>query len=140
MIGSDDHEGLAIATGEVEGDLHGLVEVDRFPNLPARVGRVGLLVDRSAFDLQEEAVGGAGKQFDRLGRHLAERRSVARTFGIVFAGDRGKLKIAAQHRLGANPAHGHVAAGEEAEDRKSTRLNSSHVKTSYAVVCCKKKS
>src|SRR5690606_40196159 len=27
----------------------------------------------------------------------------------------------------------------EAEDRKSTRLNSSHVKTSYAVFCLKKK-
>src|SRR5699024_11546922 len=30
--------------------------------------------------------------------------------------------------------------GDEAEDRKSTRLNSSHVSTSYAVFCLKKKS
>src|SRR6266511_4659833 len=30
-------------------------------------------------------------------------------------------------------------AGERAEDRKSTRLNSSHVKISYAVFCLKKK-
>src|SRR5690606_41636987 len=29
--------------------------------------------------------------------------------------------------------------GEQAEDRKSTRLNSSHVKISYAVFCLKKK-
>src|SRR5690606_40636820 len=29
--------------------------------------------------------------------------------------------------------------GEEERDRKSTRLNSSHVKTSYAVCCLKKK-
>src|SRR5436309_8767659 len=32
---------------------------------------------------------------------------------------------------------GHVA--NECEDRKSTRLNSSHVKISYAVFCLKKK-
>src|SRR5690606_40780657 len=37
--------------------------------------------------------------------------------------------------------HGHVAAAPAAggEDRKSTRLNSSHVKISYAVFCLKKK-
>src|SRR5690606_41804373 len=31
------------------------------------------------------------------------------------------------------------AAGRDLEDRKSTRLNSSHVKISYAVFCLKKK-
>src|SRR5690606_40350091 len=33
----------------------------------------------------------------------------------------------------------HVARHRDAEDRKSTRLNSSHVKISYAVFCLKKK-
>src|SRR6266496_4273677 len=41
------------------------------------------------------------------------------------------------------PEHGgfacHVGAGEQREDRKSTRLNSSHVEISYAVFCLKKK-
>src|SRR3712207_8834173 len=32
-----------------------------------------------------------------------------------------------------------VAAGEAVEDRKSTRLNSSHANISYAVFCLKKK-
>src|SRR3712207_8404223 len=32
-----------------------------------------------------------------------------------------------------------VAAGDPAEDRKSTRLNSSHANISYAVFCLKKK-
>src|SRR5436309_5399124 len=32
-----------------------------------------------------------------------------------------------------------VPAGRNIRDRKSTRLNSSHVKTSYAVFCLKKK-
>src|SRR3712207_6854113 len=36
----------------------------------------------------------------------------------------------------ARPAHDHVLAGE---DRKSTRLNSSHANISYAVFCLKKK-
>src|SRR5690606_41525668 len=31
-----------------------------------------------------------------------------------------------------------VGAAHEGQDRKSTRLNSSHVKSSYAVVCLKK--
>src|SRR5690606_41637429 len=34
---------------------------------------------------------------------------------------------------------GHEADGSPKEDRKSTRLNSSHVKISYAVFCLKKK-
>src|SRR5436309_5276592 len=33
----------------------------------------------------------------------------------------------------------HVGRGERGLDRKSTRLNSSHVKISYAVFCLKKK-
>src|SRR5690606_41011650 len=49
--------------------------------------------------------------------------------GARHAGD-------AQHQL--RPAPGHGAQGRH-EDRKSTRLNSSHVKISYAVFCLKKK-
>src|SRR3712207_8674563 len=41
---------------------------------------------------------------------------------------------------GAGLLHGaDDAAGEGAEDRKSTRLNSSHANISYAVFCLKKK-
>src|SRR5690606_41903239 len=51
------------------------------------------------------------------------------------AGDlRGRLR-GRGHALGAVLAD-HVP---DAEDRKSTRLNSSHVKISYAVFCLKKK-
>src|SRR5256885_11152931 len=35
--------------------------------------------------------------------------------------------------------HGHPARGRVAGDRKSTRLNSSHLVISYAVFCLKKK-
>src|SRR3712207_6994854 len=42
----------------------------------------------------------------------------------------------ARRALGAvRPAHAHL----EVEDRKSTRLNSSHANISYAVFCLKKK-
>src|SRR3712207_7691762 len=42
--------------------------------------------------------------------------------------------------LGAATAQGAAALGEGvAEDRKSTRLNSSHANISYAVFCLKKK-
>src|SRR5690625_5711451 len=36
-------------------------------------------------------------------------------------------------------AQGEQVAGQQPEDRKSTRLNSSHVANSYAVFCLKKK-
>src|SRR6266511_4990369 len=39
---------------------------------------------------------------------------------------------------GGAPGHAHHE-GQQAGDRKSTRLNSSHVKISYAVFCLKKK-
>src|SRR5690625_6721499 len=58
----------------------------------------------------------------------------------------GTLSIAS-YRLGAAArtsaamfhGHGGRAGAVEVEDRKSTRLNSSHVAISYAVFCLKKK-
>src|SRR5690606_41187411 len=44
----------------------------------------------------------------------------------------------AQH-VGAQGVHQLVGGDHIAQDRKSTRLNSSHVKISYAVFCLKKK-
>src|SRR5690606_41734802 len=40
---------------------------------------------------------------------------------------------------GLRPGDGAGRPGDPGEDRKSTRLNSSHVKISYAVFCLKKK-
>src|SRR3712207_7280353 len=42
-------------------------------------------------------------------------------------------------RLGGGVDGEHVGADGGVEDRKSTRLNSSHANTSYAVFCLKKK-
>src|SRR3712207_8071014 len=63
-----------------------------------------------------------------------------------FAGERGRVPrpLGGARSLGVVPALGgearRVAAGLRADqDRKSTRLNSSHANTSYAVFCLKKK-
>src|SRR2546427_8850526 len=42
-------------------------------------------------------------------------------------------------RLGGHHHHGMALRGQRGQDRKSTRLNSSHSQISYAVFCLKKK-
>src|SRR5690606_41815310 len=52
----------------------------------------------------------------------------------------GRDRVGAQvHQLLGHDVDGGEKAEREVEDRKSTRLNSSHVKISYAVFCLKKK-
>src|SRR5690625_6563290 len=53
--------------------------------------------------------------------------------GAVAQAARGGLRVRGVH------AGRHHLAGTLDEDRKSTRLNSSHVASSYAVFCLKKK-
>src|SRR5437868_10664168 len=62
-------------------------------------------------------------------------------------GARGAASVLLDARSGRGRRRGHAAAvlrarvgvGEDLRDRKSTRLNSSHVSISYAVFCLKKK-
>src|SRR5207253_10731616 len=49
------------------------------------------------------------------------------------------LVVAACHRPAAAPLNPRAEVAVTVEDRKSTRLNSSHVAISYAVFCLKKK-
>src|SRR5690606_39164006 len=60
---------------------------------------------------------------------------------ILYADAEGRMKIAeAFNQAIAKGEIGPVVLGRDHhEDRKSTRLNSSHVKISYAVFCLKKK-
>src|SRR5438270_92707 len=61
-------------------------------------------------------------RFDQPGHHLPEARVLD---ALAQVGE---------------PLHdGHPGGGELLEDRKSTRLNSSHSQISYAVFCLKKK-
>src|SRR5436309_14712762 len=50
-----------------------------------------------------------------------------------------RIDVVAESAVAASPAERLAAAEEALRDRKSTRLNSSHVKISYAVFCLKKK-
>src|SRR3712207_8225657 len=62
-------------------------------------------------------------------------RGIGREDGRAVAG-------LAVHREEPHPIAGRVVdvpGGEQQEDRKSTRLNSSHANISYAVFCLKKK-
>src|SRR5207253_3957565 len=69
---------------------------------------------------------------------------VARQTELIRPVDRKIVDAKFQHRVGQLPCgHGHFTGcshrnGREI-DRKSTRLNSSHVAISYAVFCLKKK-
>src|SRR5690606_41624638 len=52
---------------------------------------------------------------------------------------RARCASSTRGRSGASPRNGYVKRSPRSSDRKSTRLNSSHVKISYAVFCLKKK-
>src|SRR5699024_12730612 len=69
---------------------------------------------------------------------LPDAAVVAHLVGLLLAGAAvvgGDLQPGVQKRLQLHPG----VDGVIAEDRKSTRLNSSHVSISYAVFCLKKK-
>src|SRR5690606_41753472 len=82
---------------------------------------------------------------------LALRRARLRRAGVAVPayGRRVQLPLARTGtrrglpvRVGAHERHSdrrHRCGGVRVRDRKSTRLNSSHVKISYAVFCLKKK-
>src|SRR5690606_34626117 len=58
---------------------------------------------------------------------------------LAVARDHGSLAVRADPIDAVLGPVGDVHDSDRAEDRKSTRLNSSHVKISYAVFCLKKK-
>src|SRR5690606_41499451 len=72
--------------------------------------------------------------FPQVHQHLRRTGAPARE---VEDQQRRAVAALTQQRRGAS-VHRDAAQREE-EDRKSTRLNSSHVKISYAVFCLKKK-
>src|SRR5690606_40007649 len=96
-----------------------------------------------------EGDGGGGGVLDAPGHGLlgdAAAVPVAHQRGAPAQGEdaRGDQPDQEDEGLAPVPAHGRtgaalVAAGGGGSDRKSTRLNSSHVKISYAVFCLKKK-
>src|SRR5439155_19933110 len=84
---------------------------------------------RRSSDLAEGGAGLVEELVLETRHHVRDRLE----FGRVEVGPRGAegLELAPADRVGV--------VAELAEDRKSTRLNSSHVAISYAVFCLKKK-
>src|SRR5690625_6032229 len=58
---------------------------------------------------------------------------------LVLEGNQGESKGGRKPTMLVINQSGHLMIGIDAGDRKSTRLNSSHVAISYAVFCLKKK-
>src|SRR5690554_7284543 len=73
-----------------------------------------------------------------------ESKQVNQAVLIIDAGNQHDQQQNAEHHAGAGGQNEDVFLAEQnavcTGDRKSTRLNSSHVRTSYAVFCLKKKS
>src|SRR3712207_8252566 len=80
--------------------------------------------------------------YTTLFRSALERDLQPIAGGVEGAGaaERRTRRDGRDRRQGVNPEHRRRAArGVAAGDRKSTRLNSSHANTSYAVFCLKNK-
>src|SRR5690349_22474142 len=76
--------------------------------------------------------------YTTLFRSLAARRlHVSRNDGLASTPAQGGRGVRV-HRAADGDAR-HARGGRRGGDRKSTRLNSSHVEISYAVFCLKKK-
>src|SRR5690606_28505459 len=113
-----------------------------------RIGGRGTAIRRAIVRVVQVGKGGRTKAFG-VGQHqvvgVVEEEGCGAIEG-VFTAEQAVL-VVAQAELGAQPLAleavlqqaGMVPALISLVDRKSTRLNSSHVKTSYAVFCLKKK-
>src|SRR5690606_40881676 len=73
--------------------------------------------------------------------HARRRQRQRKVIDEVNRGEIVDRELDAEARCVRDEEHPHaiVARGRAERDRKSTRLNSSHVKISYAVFCLKKK-
>src|SRR3989442_2032862 len=132
-------------------DLDG--PLDRWPSGGPRVGRAGRQGTGQTHSEDRQDRGGRGcRPRDRPARGRVERHQVqdrrrecSRCADAAGRAEpprqrawlRGHLHSARAHREAAQPRLREVA--EVCLDRKSTRLNSSHVRISYAVFCLKKK-
>src|SRR5690554_7110779 len=103
----------------------------------ASSGRYALIVSRWNSFVVESLKSGA---LDTLRRHGISDDNITLYYAPgAFEFPLLAQKIAAKGEFDAIIALGAVIRGGTPQDRKSTRLNSSHVRISYAVFCLKKK-
>src|SRR5437868_7866707 len=60
-------------------------------------------------------------------------------FSLKSRANEVAIQLGSDQRSASTSKTGHCGVGSPSRDRKSTRLNSSHVSISYAVFCLKKK-
>src|SRR5690606_40262984 len=113
------------------------VFVDREqPRLRLFEGRAGVLLATTRAQ-RGDSVGEIERHFVEQGALFGvERRGAGRT-DRQHTEDVRTLPERQQDAPQGRVRRGLAAAGEQLQDRKSTRLNSSHVKISYAVFCVK---
>ena len=104
MIARHHDQRVGVLRGEVAGDGHGLVELDRLDHGAVPVQRVRHLVDRGRLDHQEEAVFVPGQLVQRRFGHLDQARLVR------------ELVDGALLQLVAVQPGVHVAGVEQAQD------------------------
>src|SRR5437867_1049936 len=107
-----------------------------FPDKELDLARTRALSSLEVELSQPEAVASRAFQKEIYGRHPYGRATSAASFKAITRDD--VVKFAGQ-RLRPAGAPLDVVARDRLEDRKSTRLNSSHRTISYAVSCLKKK-
>src|SRR5713101_383438 len=107
---------------------------------PLRIGFIGC--GRHATANLYPAIRLAGGQIVAVcARHLERAQATAAQFGVKRAYDRVADLVASDLDavFVSTPEAEQASVVAEALDRKSTRLNSSHMSSSYAVFCLKKK-
>src|SRR5256885_7350472 len=105
------------------------------PFVPQALPREQLrILDQQSPERHERSVGGALPRTQRRGPALERQIAVPRALDVDPFLTRGSETVGAE--AGDHTARARAAV---ARDRKSTRLNSSHLVISYAVFCLKKK-
>src|SRR5262245_51359320 len=122
----------AVTTG-----LAVLVAVDRPPpDVPH--GGPGPRAGDSDLDHRPRRQRAPGPEHDRPGRRIVLGGPYSDA--PVIAGPEAMIAAGADEPVGGEvPGRGRIHGVTERQDRKSTRLNSSHLGSSYAVFCLKKK-
>src|SRR5690625_4487104 len=117
--------GLDLDSAQMERGLTGLKDRLRTVNSEMKS-------NMSAFDRSDQSVGKYEKRLEGLNKKLDAQKQVTQ------ASKKEYEKMVAEHGRGSVEAERAERAYNN-QDRKSTRLNSSHVAISYAVFCLKKK-
>src|SRR5690625_6647711 len=125
--------GVGMADNDMDADGSGSNAADGLRN------RLTEITAQQKIAGQRAAKGQLGKN-DQIGAQLVARANGERCNAFGIAGNIAGVEIILGQRYGKHgKLPGLMTGRNPGRDRKSTRLNSSHVAISYAVFCLKKK-